>query len=92
MALAFGLLHGLGFASALGEIGLPKSDIPAALFSFNVGIELGQISWVLLVWLLWVSFRRLSLPSFPYARTAAAYAMGTCATYWCIERSLDILS
>ncbi len=81
MAIAFGLLHGLGFASALGEIGLPRADIPAALFSFNVGIELGQISWVLLVWILWASFRRLSLPSFPKLRTVATYAMGTCATY-----------
>jgi len=92
MAIAFGLLHGLGFASALGEIGLPKSDIPAALFSFNVGIELGQISWVLLVWILWASFRRLPLPSFPHWRTAVTYAMGTCAVYWCIERSLEALS
>lgn len=92
MALAFGLLHGLGFASALGEIGLPKSDIPAALFSFNVGIELGQISWVLFVWLLWALYRRLSLPSLPPLRTAATYAMGTCAVYWCIERSLEALS
>ncbi len=92
MAMAFGLLHGLGFASALGEIGLPKADIPAALFSFNLGIELGQLSWVFLVWLLWASFRRLSLPSFPYIRTAAVYTIGTCATYWCIERLLEVLS
>jgi hydrogenase/urease accessory protein HupE len=91
MAIAFGLLHGLGFASALGEIGLPKADIPAALFSFNVGIELGQCSWVLLVWILGISYRRLSLPSFPWLRPVATYAMGTCATYWCIERSLGVL-
>ncbi len=91
MAIAFGLLHGLGFAAALGEIGLPKADIPAALFSFNVGIELGQISWVLVVWILWASFRKLSLPSFPKLRMAATYAMGTCATYWCIERLLEIV-
>jgi len=92
MALAFGLLHGLGFASALGEIGLPQSDIPAALFSFNVGIELGQISWVLFVWILWASLRKLVMPSFQYVRVTAAYVMGTCATYWCIERSLDFFS
>jgi hydrogenase/urease accessory protein HupE len=92
MAIAFGLLHGLGFASALGEIGLPQSDIPAALFSFNVGIELGQISWVVLLWILWALFRRLPLPSFPHWRTAVTYAIGTCAVYWCIERSLAALS
>jgi hypothetical protein len=92
MAIAFGLLHGLGFASALGEIGLPRSDIPAALLSFNVGIELGQISWVLLLWILWALFRRLPLFSFPHWRTAVTYAIGTCAVYWCIERSLEALS
>jgi hydrogenase/urease accessory protein HupE len=93
MAIAFGLLHGLGFASALGEIGLPRSDIPAALFSFNVGIELGQISWVLLVWIFWAFFRRLPIrPALPHLRTAVTYGMGTCAVYWCIERSLEALS
>ncbi len=89
MAIVFGLLHGLGFASALGEIGLPKSDIPAALFAFNVGIELAQCSWVIFVWLFVGALRRLELPSLSRLRPAAVYAMGTCATYWCIERFLE---
>ena len=48
----FGLLHGLGFAGALAEVGLPQEEIPAALFAFNVGIELGQLAFVLalVVW------------------------------------------
>src|SRR6185295_4271413 len=47
MAALFGLLHGLGFAGALADIGLPAGDIPLALFSFTVGIEIGQIAFVL---------------------------------------------
>ena len=46
VAFAFGLLHGFGFAGALAEIGLPQQEIPLALFSFNVGIELGQLAFV----------------------------------------------
>ena len=45
--LLFGLLHGMGFAGALREVGLPQGEIPMALFSFNVGIELGQLVFVL---------------------------------------------
>ena len=47
MAGGFGLLHGLGFAGALREAGLPQGEIPLALLSFNVGIELGQLAFVL---------------------------------------------
>ena len=41
VAFTFGLLHGFGFASALTEVGLPRGDIPLALFAFNVGVEAG---------------------------------------------------
>ena len=47
MAFGFGLLHGLGFAGALTEIGLPAGDIPLALFAFNIGVEAGQLLIVL---------------------------------------------
>ena len=46
VAFAFGLLHGFGFAGALRELGLPQGDIPLALFSFNVGVEIGQLIFV----------------------------------------------
>ena len=46
VAFAFGLLHGFGFAGALSEIGLPRGDIPLALFAFNVGVELGQLAFI----------------------------------------------
>ena len=46
VAFSFGLLHGFGFASALTEIGLPRGDIPLALFAFNVGVETGQLIFI----------------------------------------------
>ncbi|MFL6197485.1 MAG: HupE/UreJ family protein, partial [Thermoanaerobaculia bacterium] len=59
VAAGFGLLHGLGFAGALAEVGLPTAEIPLALFSFNVGIELGQLAFVGAVLLVAVALRRL---------------------------------
>src|SRR4030095_8895976 len=52
VSFLFGLLHGLGFASALSDVGLPQHNIPMALFLFNVGVELGQLSFVMLMLLL----------------------------------------
>ena len=49
LAGGFGLLHGMGFAGALGEIGLPQANVPLALLFFNIGIEVGQIAFVFLV-------------------------------------------
>src|SRR5262249_4395672 len=46
VAFSFGLVHGLGFASALIDIGLPQSDVPLALLSFNIGVELGQLAFI----------------------------------------------
>jgi hydrogenase/urease accessory protein HupE len=61
VAASFGLLHGLGFAGALAEVGLPTAEIPLALFSFNVGIELGQLAFVGAVLLVAAALRRLPL-------------------------------
>ena len=49
MALVFGFLHGLGFAGTLRQVGLPSDAIPLALLSFNVGIEVGQLTFVLAI-------------------------------------------
>src|SRR4029453_6533430 len=46
IAFCFGLLHGFGFAGALSELGLPRGDIPLALLSFNIGVELGQLAFI----------------------------------------------
>ena len=84
---AFGLLHGLGFAGALTEIGLPAGEIPLALFSFNLGIEAGQLAFCAVVLLVLAAARRLH--SFEPGRasvTTAAYAIGSLAGFWFVER------
>jgi hydrogenase/urease accessory protein HupE len=83
----FGLLHGLGFASALAEVGLPQTDIPLALFSFNVGIEVGQLAFVFVVLILKRLFGPL-LERLPrWAELAPLYAMGSLAAFWCFQRA-----
>jgi hypothetical protein len=57
-----GLLHGFGFASALADVGLPRGDIPPALFAFNVGIEPGQLGFIAAVLTLRGLVRRLPIP------------------------------
>lgn len=60
MAASFGLLHGLGFAGALRELGLPQEELLLALFSFNVGIEIGQLGFIgVALLLLWAVTRLL---------------------------------
>jgi hypothetical protein len=83
MALAFGLLHGLGFAGALAELGLPPASIPLALFSFNVGIELGQLAWAAIFGLGVVVLRATAGHGLsPAARKALGYALGIAAGAW----------
>jgi hydrogenase/urease accessory protein HupE len=86
VAFAFGLLHGFGFAGALAEVGLPQEEIPVALFSFNVGIELGQLGFVALV----LALRRALTPVLAGAPAwlarAPITAMGSLAVYWCLDR------
>jgi hydrogenase/urease accessory protein HupE len=88
MALAFGLLHGMGFAGALREVGLPSGEIPMALLSFNIGIELGQLVFVAGVVALAPLVRRLPIP---LPTRAAVYVMGCFAAFWVLERSMAIL-
>ena len=89
VSFAFGLIHGLGFAGALREIGLPEGDIPLALFSFNVGVELGQILFVVLVLTVFAAAKRLYPAlrdiSAPLTR-ATSYGIGGVAAFWVIER------
>ncbi len=84
MAFAFGLLHGLGFAGALRDAGLPAGEVPLALLAFNLGIELGQLAFVGAV----LGAGRLLAPALPvWARRAPAYVIGTLAAFWCFERA-----
>jgi hypothetical protein len=80
VAFLFGLVHGLGFAGALKEIGLPESHLLVALLTFNVGVEIGQLLTVGTAMLLWRTTARW--PQVARARTALLYAIGTMAAYW----------
>jgi hydrogenase/urease accessory protein HupE len=82
----FGLLHGLGFAGALAQVGLPPGEIPLALFSFNVGIEAGQLVFVGIVLVTWEVLRTLPVRWPPLAIYLPAYAMGTLAAFWFFQR------
>lgn len=86
VAFVFGLLHGLGFAGALAEVGLPERAIPVALLFFNVGVELGQLLFVAAAWWLLLAVRRLPAPWPTGMVRATAYAIGTVAMFWAIER------
>jgi hydrogenase/urease accessory protein HupE len=80
VSFLFGLVHGLGFAGALKDIGLPKSHVPLALLTFNLGVELGQLLAVVMAYgivSLPISRRRLGR-----ARKPALYAIGVVAAYW----------
>ncbi|MGO1120973.1 HupE/UreJ family protein [Rhodovibrionaceae bacterium A322] len=92
VAFAFGLLHGLGFAGALADIGLPAPEIPVALLFFNIGVELGQLLFVAAALLLGWLIARLPLPArgLSNARLTLVYGIGTLASYWVIERALQI--
>lgn len=93
ISFAFGLLHGLGFAGALSEIGLPEGDIPIALLSFNIGVELGQLTFVLAA-LGVFAILSMTIPKFAKAlrgpRTMPhmilGYAVGAMSIYWLMER------
>ncbi len=88
VAFSFGLLHGFGFASALSEIGLPRGDIPLALFMFNLGVEIGQLVFIAAVLALLAVVRRIPIPDSvtQRARPVATYAIGTLAAFWFVER------
>jgi len=86
VAFAFGLLHGFGFASALTSAGLPKAELPIALLSFNVGVEIGQLSFVALILLLERSFRILRVRWPRWAEALPGYAVGSLGAFWTIQR------
>jgi len=91
MAGAFGLLHGLGFAGALAEVGLPSGEIPLALFSFNVGIELGQLAFLALMsGAGWLVVRGLARRP-PWITLGPAYVMGSLSALWCLERTAVLI-
>jgi hydrogenase/urease accessory protein HupE len=86
VAFAFGLLHGFGFASALTSAGLPRHELPLALVTFNVGVEIGQLSFVALVLLLERSFRILEVRWPRWAQVLPGYTVGGLGAFWTIQR------
>ena len=87
MALGFGFLHGLGFAGTLRAAGLPADAVPLALLGFNVGIEIGQLAFVLAVLALRAGLRPALARLPAWADAVPTYAMGTLAACWMIERA-----
>jgi hydrogenase/urease accessory protein HupE len=91
VAFAFGLLHGFGFASALTSAGLPRPDLPLALLSFNVGVEIGQLSIVSLVLLLERSFDILEIRWPRWVQALPGYTVGSLGACWTIQRVAILL-
>jgi hydrogenase/urease accessory protein HupE len=92
VAFTFGLLHGLGFAGALVQVGLPDKAIPLALFLFNAGVEIGQLAFVVVVLsCIWVF--RMYLKNVPsWTKWVPSYAIGSIAAFWFLERVINIIA
>ncbi len=88
IAFLFGLLHGFGFAGALAEIGLPQNDVPLALLTFNIGVELGQLLLVTMAIASLYMMQRYKGQMVTPIQYILAYAIGIIATYWFLERIL----
>jgi hypothetical protein len=91
VAFAFGLPHGFGFASGLAQLGLPRSEIPLALLRFNVGVEVGQIAFVLAILLLERAFRLLQIRWPTLVQRLPGYTVGTLGAFWTIQRLAILL-
>ncbi|MCK6474233.1 MAG: HupE/UreJ family protein [Planctomycetes bacterium] len=85
-ALAFGLLHGFGFAGGLREAGLPDRHIPQALLCFSAGVEIGHFLFVGAAVCLITLFRRLKIRTPAWAHLVPPYAIGSVAMFWAIQR------
>jgi hypothetical protein len=81
----------MGFAGALAETGLPKSNIPLALLFFNVGIELGQLAFIMLLVVVAAIGTRVLGPRISGWRSVPVYTLGALSAMWCIERGLEVL-
>lgn len=91
VALLFGLVHGLGFAGALSDLGLPEGAVGWALLWFNVGVELGQIA-IVAVAIALVRAAKTWLAALPGAKLAGCYAIGGLAAWWLIDRAAPIIT
>lgn len=86
VAGAFGLLHGLGFAGALARIGIPQGEIPIALLTFNIGVEVGQLAFVAVVLVLIQRLRKLDVQWPSWTPLIPGYVIGSVAAFWLLDR------
>jgi len=91
VAFGFGLFHGLGFAGALSEIGVPQHEVPLALLTFNLGVETGQLLFVAVVTALIASLKRLPVTAPPGAWRLVPYSIGGIAAFWTIDRVISFI-
>jgi hypothetical protein len=91
IAFLFGLFHGLGFAGALNEIGVPQAEVPLALLMFNVGVETGQLLFIGVVLGLIAILKRLPISAPQGAWRLMPYSIGGLAAYWTIDRVMAIV-
>jgi len=91
VALIFGLFHGLGFAGALSDIGLPPHEIPLALLMFNVGVEAGQVLFVGIILILTYGIGKLQLKWPNWAWKLMPYGIGSLAAFWVVQRTISFL-
>ena len=91
IALSFGLLHGFGFAGALAEIGLPQKEVPIALFMFNLGVEVGQLIFIGLLYFLYQIMKKIPMPLPEWSWKVIPYTIGGIASFWLIERTIQMI-
>jgi hydrogenase/urease accessory protein HupE len=91
VAFLFGLLHGFGFASALTSAGLPRKDLPLALLSFNIGVEIGQVWFIAIILLLERAFRQLEIRWPRWVQAVPGYTVGALGAFWTVQRTAILL-
>lgn len=91
VAFGFGLIHGLGFAGALSQVGIPEHEVPLSLLMFNLGVETGQILFVAVVALALAGIRRIPVTPPRGAWRLAPYAIGGLAAFWTIQRIVSMV-
>ncbi len=87
VVILFGLIHGLGFASALAELGVPDNEIGLALLFFNVGVEVGQLAFIMVLVVLYKLVSKINLQQ--VGRATALYGVGCLGTFWAVERLIS---
>jgi len=91
IAFAFGLIHGFGFAGALGELGLSDADIPLALLFFNLGVEAGQVGFICILIAVNLALTKFLSNSLLSIHKGLAYGLGGVAAFWFLERLPSLL-